>query len=359
MMEKVKLLRLLYLLEIDTNKVTLFFSDTTHDYHTICTIRLLIILFIMILKLRTPEHDEKDALLTDRSSIFLWSNPDLYYRAIEFSLLLQCVYIALWCTNFAVIALPSETPAQWEILLLIPVPLNFYILKLVLNFACVLRSASELDEEIAVKICEDAADERVVTQRLRTMVRAALLDIEPNKASWPLFLCELFSYHIPENKGGLPKKPFKVFLHGLKIYLSENSVHKIFKVIDFDHNGFISYSEFFDIVFPELPRPAEQETKVTLSSLRSRVPSVMHLDNITREPSVMCSEIPSVHSSHDQVRVGQSSMHGMSVVDQDASDLGPDLDSNALLQLRSIQDLHPLPSESALYRIRGQDKGQG
>jgi hypothetical protein len=173
------------------------------------------------------------------------------------------------------------------------------------------------------------------------MVRAALLDIEPNKASWPLFLCELFSFHIPENRGGLPKKQFKVFLHGLKIYLSENSVQKIFKVIDFDHNGFISYSEFFDVVFPELPRPAEQETKETLTSLRSRVPSMLHLDNITREPSVMCSETPSVHSSHDQVRVRQSSMHGMSLDDQDTSQLGPDLDSNALLLLRSVQDLKP------------------
>jgi hypothetical protein len=114
MMEKVKVLRLLYLFDIDTNEDASFFSDSSHDYHTHCTlsvtIRLLILLFIMILKLRSPEQNEKDALLTDWSSIFLWSNPDLYYRAIEFSLLLQCVYVALWCTNFAVIVLPSETP---------------------------------------------------------------------------------------------------------------------------------------------------------------------------------------------------------------------------------------------------------
>jgi hypothetical protein len=34
-------------------------------------------------------------------------------------------------------------------------------------------------------------------------------------------------------------------------------------------------------------------------------------------------------------------MHGMSLDDQDTSQLGPDLDSNALLLLRSVQDLKP------------------
>jgi hypothetical protein len=118
------------------------------------------------------------------------------------------------------------------------------------------------------------------------MVRAALLDIEPNKARWPLFLRELFSYYIPENKGGLPKKPVKVFLHGLKIYLSEISVQKIFKVIDFDHKGFITYSEFFDVVFPELPSvvryAADRDTPLTApvycGVLRSSAPP--HIINI-------------------------------------------------------------------------------
>ena len=291
---------------------------------------------------------------TDLSSIFLWGNSDLYFRAIEFSLLLQCVYIALWCTNFAVIAAPSDNSAQWEILLLIPVPLNFYILKLILNFACVLRSASVLDEEIAVKICEDAIDERVVTQRLRKMVRAALPDIEPNKASWPLFLNELFFHYVPENKGGLPPKPFTVFLHGLKIYLSDASVQKIFKVIDFDKNGYISYAEFFNVVFPELPTPPEPEKKQI--TFRSFVPTLNRIESMSHELSAMHSETPdvsiSVHSSHDQAHVKQPSTHELarrlSVDNQDASEPGSDLSYNQG-QMSPIQDTHSARPESASH----------
>lgn len=270
----------------------------------------------------------KIALQTDLTSIFLWSNADLYYRAIEFSLLLQCVYIALWCTNFAVIAQDSANSVQWELLLLIPVPLNFYLLKLVLNFACVLRSAIVLDEEIAVKICEDAIDERVVTQRLRKMVRASLHDIEPNKANWPLFLSELFSYYIAENKEGLAAKPFTLFLHGLKIFLSESSVQKIFKVIDFDQNGCISYPEFFNVVFPELPRPADAEKKKSLGTLRSYVPTMKRIESIAHDMAQKMSAAPfASRASSDQLHVKQTSVHGRarrsSVDGRDANEWDP------------------------------------
>lgn len=191
-------------------------------------------------------------LQKDLSSIFLFGNADLYYRAIELSLLLQCVYIALWCTNFVLVAKDTARAVKWEMFLLIPIPLNFLLLKLVLNFACVLRSAIVLDEEIAVKICEDALDERVVTQRLRKMVRTALTEIEPLKANWTPFLREVFYHYVPDNRPGVSPKQFTLFLHGIQIHISKKSVLRIFKVIDFDQSGFITWTEFSSVVFPEL-----------------------------------------------------------------------------------------------------------
>ena len=152
---------------------------------------------------------------------------------------------------------------KWEMFLLIPIPLNFFLLKLVLNFACVLRSAIVLDEEIAVKICEDALDERVVTQRLRKMVRTALTEIEPLKANWTPFLREVFYHYVPDNRPGVSPKQFTLFLHGIQIHISKKSVHRIFKVIDFDQSGFITWTEFSSVVFPELFGP--------LSGKKSRI----------------------------------------------------------------------------------------
>ena len=115
-----------------------------------------------------------------------------------------------------------------------------------------LRSASVLDEDISAKICEDALDERVVTQRMRKMVRAALAEIDPLKASWSPFLKEVFSHYVPDGKPGVTPKQFTLFLHGIQIHISKKSIRRIFKVIDFDQSGYVTYEELSSIVFPEL-----------------------------------------------------------------------------------------------------------
>ena len=197
----------------------------------------------------------------DLNSIFLFSHSDLYYRSIEFSLLLQCFYIALWCTNFAIVGTDVTNIVKWEILLFIPIPLNFLILKLILNFASLLRSLSVLDEDIAARICEDALDERVVTQRLRKMVRTTLSEIEPEKENWHFFLNEVFSHYVPESKSGVSPKQFTLFLHGIQIHISIKSVKRIFSVIDFDQSGYITWDELSSIIFPELLNGSKRKEK--------------------------------------------------------------------------------------------------
>ena len=220
------------------------------------------------------DDEARIALQKDLSSIFLFSNADLYYRSIEFSLLLQCFYIALWCTNFAIIGVEVQNIIKWEILLFIPIPLNFLLLKLILNFACLLRSLSVLDEDIAARICEDALDERVVTQRLRKMVRTTLSEIEPDKNNWHYFLNEVFGHYVPESRSGVSPKQFTLFLHGIQIHLSKDSVKRIFHVIDFDQSGYITWDELSSIIFPELlsskRKEIEKETETEREKERER-----------------------------------------------------------------------------------------
>jgi Ca2+-binding EF-hand superfamily protein len=277
------------------------------------------------------------ALQKDLSSIFLWGNSDLYFRAIEFSLLLQCVYIALWCTNFALVAAEADDSVKWELFLLIPIPLNFLLLKLILNFACVLRSASVLDEEIAVKICEEAIDERVVTQRLRKMVRTSLLDIEPVKSNWSLFLTEVFAHYVPDNRPGLSTKQFSLFLHGIQIHLSKKSIQRIFKVIDFDHSGYITWTEFSSIVFPELfgPLPMSSERADSATNL-----PLMHMESIHTAPAGTDGMYHPV-SSTNIARLRQ-----MSIDEDDVFELDPELDSNYHADPGSPRTSDPLSQKS-------------
>ena len=120
---------------------------------------------------------------------------------------------------------------------------------------------SVLDEDIAARICEDALDERVVTQRLRKMVRTTLSEIEPNKENWHFFLNEVFSHYVPESKSGVSSKQFTLFLHGIQIHISIKSVKRIFSVIDFDQSGYITWDELSSIIFPELLNGSKRKEK--------------------------------------------------------------------------------------------------
>lgn len=123
-----------------------------------------------------PEHGKSEdeaiaEMQRELGSIFLFGNARAYYHAVEFALFLQCLYVALWATNFVKLSLLSSHPFLWEIVLLLPAFLNFIVLRQVVYIACMLKSVSILDTAVSDQICEEALDERNVTQRLRKLVR--------------------------------------------------------------------------------------------------------------------------------------------------------------------------------------------
>ena len=187
-------------------------------------------------------------------------------------LLLQCVYIGFWATNFVLIALDSYHPAVWEIVLLLPLPLNFFILKQIIFTSSILKSISTLDEEVSDKICEQAVDERNVTAKLRQAVRRSLETekIENNlpESMWFQFLSNRFHDMLTTTNSttfsfdGMSKRKFRAFLHSLHIFLTDESTSSIFTVLDVDRDGRITWDQLQGIVFPELQKKTVKVIKV-------------------------------------------------------------------------------------------------
>ena len=82
-------------------------------------------------------EDDKSEEIISLQKIFLFGSPDLYYRAIEYSLLLQCVYIALWCTNFTLVGIVHSIRTYLSIIL--DMPFNEYH---IFHFSLIIRSFS-------------------------------------------------------------------------------------------------------------------------------------------------------------------------------------------------------------------------
>jgi hypothetical protein len=192
------------------------------------------------------------------NAIFLFSSPLAYYHAVEFGMLLQCLYLALWATNFSVMAVHSGYNVLWQFAMVIPVLFNILLLKQILFIACLLKSVSALDSKIADEITEMALDERIVTHRLRKTIRAKLHEINLDKKQWSAFVATQFGYFVLDGRGVDPQL-FGEFLHSLQIFLTSKSVKSLFKVIDFDADGIVTWPDLAGIIFPEHRHPSKDK----------------------------------------------------------------------------------------------------
>lgn len=216
---------------------------------------------LMGIEEESPEDVDEDvaAMQADLYEIFVFKSPLLYFFTVEFALLAQCLYLALWATNFVVLARDSYFPKLWEAALLVPVPLNFWLIQKIIFSACTLKAVVSLDRNVADKICEEALDARNVTERLRKIIRSTLAGLNFEKIKWNGFLHEQFHVFKKEGAVGITEKDMRLFLHSLQIFLTATSVSRIFSVIDFDRDGKVTWKDLSDIVFPEL---AQQQLKV-------------------------------------------------------------------------------------------------
>eukprot|EP01033_Poteriospumella_lacustris_P003365 gene3365-2488_t len=196
-----------------------------------------------------PDRDIQARVRVFRS-IFLWQRPGLYYFAVEFSLLIQCFYIALWATNFVVIARDSYFPVLWEIALVVPLPINFFLLKQIIYTSCMVKAIVQMDQRTANRIIEQAIDERNVTQRLRRIVRDTMKTWEVPRKEWPGRLQAYFDLYADADHT-MDKDSFKAFLHEIQIFITDDSLKNLFKVIDVDRDHRIAWSMLTKIIFPD------------------------------------------------------------------------------------------------------------
>ena len=203
-------------------------------------------------------HEHKNADIAemekDFSKIFLFHNSELYYFMVEFCLLAQCVYLALWATNFVFIALDSYYPILWSIALILPIPLNFIITKQIIFTAAMLKSILTLNKTIADKICENAIDERNIKHRIRKVIRTSLKNLDIVKSEWVQYIQDQFELYIPDDSinNSINIHEFTLFLHSISIFLTDTTVLRIFKVIDINRDNYIDFDNLFPIIFPEL-----------------------------------------------------------------------------------------------------------
>jgi hypothetical protein len=206
--------------------------------------------------------------------IFLCGQSEWYYYSVEVALLMQCIYIALWATNFVQMAQNSHNRVLWHMLLVMPLPFYFWILKQLIFISCMLKSILSLDKFICDKICDEALEEQYVVQRLRKTIRNELKKITPDLTTEDAkeFLRGKFAFFANESDyEGVNEKRFKLFLHSFQIFLTDASISRIFSVIDFDRDGYVTWNDMNVIVLPDFRQETVKVSRRESTRLLGRV----------------------------------------------------------------------------------------
>lgn len=187
----------------------------------------------------------------DVSEIFLFKNRHLFYRGIELVVMLNCLYMALWVTNFITVAYESGRPVMWQIFIIMPIIYTFGCLSVLVKTSSKMLAVEELNIEVIGRMVEEEEMTRGIIADLRLKILALVDDIGDDNKSRQAMVEELFAHIDSDQSGQITKRELRIFLEALHLHFSNSKLNRLFKTVDSDHDGFIMKYELAAILFPD------------------------------------------------------------------------------------------------------------
>lgn len=125
-------------------------------------------------------HQGRPTSVFDR--IYFFHSPDAYARAIEFGIMANCLYMAIWVTNMISIAQDVHHSPDYQTLaqigMAIPILTTFYILPFITETASLLIAISELNLGVVKKVLENTVETAELVKEVRREVMECSGDME-------------------------------------------------------------------------------------------------------------------------------------------------------------------------------------
>ena len=206
---------------------------------------------------------QKNEQIGNLQNIFWLKSSGIFFSMVEFVLLLQCFYIAMWATQLIpMIVIYGEHEVGWIIIFTVPLFVNFALIRLILSRAVMLQAICGVHAEVLGEVKEEAIEEEHCLDKLRSAVRHRFAGFDTTNdtdtmskemlTKMKVNMKEMFNKYDDDGSGDIGKREFLQLLTDLKVYLSKRAFNILWLAIDYDLSGEISWDEMFVILFPEL-----------------------------------------------------------------------------------------------------------
>lgn len=174
----------------------------------------------------------------------------MYFRSVELVVMLNCLYMALWVTNFISVANGSNSPVLWHIFLFLPIVYNFFCMSVYVKKSALIHALGKLNHDVIGLMEEEREENEVIVREMKDKVLKRIEDAE-HKGPFDL-VTELFADIDTDGNGEVSRAEFRIFLNALQLPYSDAKFHRLFKMIDKDNSKSIQVSEMLAVLFPEV-----------------------------------------------------------------------------------------------------------
>eukprot|EP00607_Mallomonas_marina_P004946 CAMPEP_0182438822 /NCGR_PEP_ID=MMETSP1167-20130531/86043_1 /TAXON_ID=2988 /ORGANISM="Mallomonas Sp, Strain CCMP3275" /LENGTH=570 /DNA_ID=CAMNT_0024632349 /DNA_START=857 /DNA_END=2569 /DNA_ORIENTATION=- len=186
-----------------------------------------------------------------------FNTKSIFFNLIEFSMMLNCLWLAMWATNYITLAKNAESDeAFWQCLLIVPFIVIMPLLGYVVKASAKLMAITTLNMDASAKVLEMAEEVELLLNELRAKLKSQI-DVLADKRSHTEIITDLFNEVDLDGSGQITKVEFRHLLLVLNLHFSNQKLNHLFYAVDRDKSGSITVEEFREIMFGDEIRANE------------------------------------------------------------------------------------------------------
>ena len=202
-------------------------------------------------------------LSDDFSTIFLFGSKELYTRAVETSIIFNCLYMAVAATTF-IPAVISELDKKHLIYLFIPILISLFCFGKITRICSMLMAVCDLDLEVIHTVLAQEIDSRQLADEFRVTMEAKITEFKlQNPEYLSLSLREtverVFEEIDEDGSGTIDSIEFRKMLRQLNLFYSDRRFKTLYNSMDIDGDGGVTIDELEKYIFTPEQLQREEE----------------------------------------------------------------------------------------------------
>ncbi|GMI17247.1 hypothetical protein TrLO_g13394 [Triparma laevis f. longispina] len=191
----------------------------------------------------------RGALKAQMKAVYLFGSEAVVNKLLDLAMLFNCFYVAVFCANFAYVALHKDNGLGplYFVICLVPGIATFYMCGMCVKTHSILSAIAHIDLEVVGAVVDETEDTLAVGKAAFATILDKLevhgIDMEALHA--------VFDEMDENGDGTLDAKELRHCLANLGVHLPSHKFKKLFRLVDIDRKGTINFIEFFLLLYPE------------------------------------------------------------------------------------------------------------